>query len=178
MVRRVEQETHQFPDGSEVTYAIRSSDATSVRVLRAELARRLQRAHRVFADGAATGVGAVASGRRDTRRSSTTHSLPEGEVRVSIDASGTGSHAYLQALVRGAVAYTNALDVEVGRAGAVAVLLLAGGLAVAAAGPAVLSLPLFGAGGIVGLHLALYVLSARGLAPALSRIPEPGGRTR
>lgn len=176
MVHRVERQSHQFSDGSEIEFTIRTSDSTVFRIFEGDLERRLQSAHRVFADTSLRGFGAFSAGRRDTRQSTTTHPLPDGEVTVSIDASGTGSHEYLNALVRGAVAYTRTLHVEVERASALAILLLGSGLALVAAGLVFPSLPLFGAGGFVALHLVVYWLSARGLAPSLSQIPEPGDR--
>lgn len=179
MVSRRDRQTREFPDGSEVEFTIRTDDATVFRVFRADMARRLRSAQRTFGTGAGRTSPAVGStGRGHTRQSTTAYTLPDGEVTVVIDASGTASHAYLRSLVRGAVEYTHTLHVDFGRATLLAVLCIGAGVALVALGRVFLSVPLFGVGGSVAFHLLVYWLSARGVAPNLSRIPEPGGPRR
>lgn len=165
--------TDQFADGSEIELALRTGDPAIRRIFTADLTRRLRSARRSLVDEVPFAFGAPGGTGRE-RRSTTTHPLPDGEVTVSIDASGTGSHAYLHTLVQGAVSYTRAVHVDVGRASLLALVLFGGGLALAALGPGVLSVPLFAAGVVVGLHVLVYRLSALGIVPAFSRIPEPG----
>jgi hypothetical protein len=182
MPPRTDRQTHQFPDGSEVEFAIQTSDTTVFQVFTADVSRRFRRAQRTFgADASLAGTGTktgVLASTAGARQSTTTYDLPGGEVTVSIDASGTGSHAYLRSLVQGAVEYTHTLQVEVWRALFLAVLSLGGALALVAVGRVFLSVPLFGVSGSIALHLAVYWLSARGVAPNLSQVPDPGGRSR
>lgn len=172
MAARTDSQTHTFPEGSEVEVAVRTSDATTFRVFTADVARRFRRAQRTVWSGPGSRAH-VSPGPGDTRQSTRVYDLPGGEATVSVDASKGGSHAYLHSLVQGAVEYTNTLHVEVGRAMLLAVGLLGSALALVAAGRVFLSVPLFGAGGTVALHLAVYWLSARGIAPNLSQVPEP-----
>jgi hypothetical protein len=176
MCRETERRTHQFPDGSELAYTVRTGDSAISRIFTAELARRLASADRhletrpsLMASG-----GSQPGGRGDAHRSTATHALPAGEVRVSITANGRGSHEYIQSLVRAAAAYTRSLHVEVGRAAPLATLLIGSALALVAVGHPFLGAPLFGAGGVIAGHLVVYQLSVRGTTLGISRIPEPG----
>jgi hypothetical protein len=44
MHRETDSRTHQFPDGTELEYTVRTSDSAIVRIFTAEPARRLERA--------------------------------------------------------------------------------------------------------------------------------------
>jgi hypothetical protein len=173
MAERGDRQTHQLTDGSEIECIVRTSDSTVARIFEADLTRRMRSAQHLLGDTPPKRFRAFAAGRRTTHRSTTTHALPDGEVTVTIDASGTSSHEYLRSLVNGAVAYTDTLHTDVERAGALALLLAGCALALVAFGPAVLSVPFFGVAGVFALHLLLYWLSARGLAPSVSKVPGP-----
>lgn len=109
----------------------------------------------------------------DDNRSKTTHQLPDGEVIATIDASGRAVHGYLHYLITDAVAYTMVVNIDAKRASVLASVFL--GLAVAgvATGRYYLSVPLFGAGSIVTMYVAVYWLASRGVFLNLSRRPEP-----
>lgn len=169
-------QAYQFPDGSEMEITVRTEESAVLRIFTADVTRRIGRVRRVAGnyDTSLAAFRSYAPGAsRDDHSSTTTHSLPDGEVTVSIEATGRGIHGYLYHLVTAAVAYTHAVDLDVVKVGAIAGALLGAGLAIAALGGGFLSLPFFGAGGTIGLHLAVYLLSVYGVTPSLSRVPTP-----
>lgn len=168
----------QLADGSELEYTIRTDDPAVYHLFTADLGRRLRSAQvhvpaagsdrrfarfRPFAQGSGTG------------RSSTTYGLPSGEVTVSIDASGPGSHGYLRYHVESAVAYTRMLDVDVGRASLLASALIGLATALLALGQPFLAAPAFGAGAAIAGPVGLNRLAAWGRPVSVSRwdVPTP-----
>lgn len=175
-----DRQRYQLPDGSTVDLTVRTSDPAVFTVVTAQLASRLDgadlfvepldrgaslRAYREFAPAAGPGERATA-----------THPLPDGEVTVAIDASGTGTRGYLNYLVKDAVAYARVTDVDARRAAPIAILSLGLAVVLAATGHPFASLPLFGVVGVVGAALLVHLLAARGVAPDLSRRPKPTDR--
>lgn len=172
-------ETAYLPDGSAVRATVRSDDPAVAAIFEADLRRRLRHAEgwlaRADAERSLAAYRSFAPG-GDGHASTDTHALPGGEVTIAIDAAGRASHGYLRYLGRGAVAYARVLDIEPIRAGLLAAVLLGIGGLVVAVGPSLLAAPFFGAGGVIAAYVALYWLSARGIAISLSRSPRPGGR--
>lgn len=169
----------QLADGTELEYTIRTDDPAVYHLFTADLGRRLRSAQvhvpasgsdrtfarfRPFARGSGTG------------RSSTTYDLPAGEVTVSIDASGPGSHGYLRYHVESAVAYTRALDVEVGPASAIAAVLFGLAALLFTAGQPFLAVPALGAGAAFAAPVGLNRLAAQGRPISLSRWDVPTRR--
>lgn len=173
-----DQHAYQFPDGSEIELTVRTEESAILRIFTADVTRRMRRFQLAGGehDTSLAAFRSYAPGNsRDDHASTTTHSLPDGEVTVSIDATGRGSHGYLYHLVTAAVAYTHAVDLDVGKVGTITAVLLGAGLAIASLGGGFLSLPFLGAGGTIGLHLLVYLLSAHGVTMSLSRVPTPTG---
>lgn len=175
MASRTDQQTFEFPDGSEIEWTVQTNDAAVFRIFDSELSRRVRTAERALGRNLSllSPSGLSPARRRNTDQSTTTLSLPDGEVTVSIDATGTTTHEYLRSLVRAAVAYTHACHVDVPKAVPLAVLCFLVGAVPLALGAGFLALPAFAAGAVVGLHLLVYLLSARGVPLGLSRIPDP-----
>lgn len=173
--------TEYLPDGSAVLATVDADDPAVAAIFEADLRRRLRHAGRLLArpdaERSLAAYRSFAPG-GDGHASTDTHDLPGGEVTVSIEATGRGSHGYLRYLVQGAVAYTRILDVDARRAGPLAALLLVAAGLLAVIGQPVLAAPFLGAGGIIGAYVALYWLSAHGLALSISRPPQPSRRHR
>lgn len=176
MTTQPKQESYYFPDGSEVELTVRTDSPSVYRIFTTDIVKRMRHIRSVSVEpGTALTAfrSSVPSDRRDDCRSTTTHALPAGKVVVSINASGKAMHGYLYHLVRAAVAYTHSVNIEPMKAGLLAALLLATGLTLGSFGQWYLSVPLFGVGGTILLHLLVYGLSASGLLVSLSRTPKP-----
>lgn len=172
----VEQGADHLADGTELEYTIRTEDPAVYHLFTAELGRRLRSLQ--------VNVPATASDRTFARyrafapdsgadRSSTTYQLPSGEVTVSIDASGPGCHGYLRYHVESAVAYTRALDVEVGRGSAIALGLLGLAAFLLVAGQPFLAAPAAGGAVAFGVPVGVNRLAARGHPISISRWDVP-----
>lgn len=176
MTSQPKRESYYFPDGSEIELTVRTDDLSVYRIFRTDIVKRMRHIRAASAETDTTLAAfrsSVPRDRMDDCRSTTTHALPAGEVIVSIDASGKGMHGYLYYLVRAAVAYTHSVNLEPAKAGLLATPLLATGIALGALGQWYLSIPLFGVGGTILLHLLVYGLSASGVPVSLSRTPKP-----
>lgn len=172
----VEQRADHLADGTEVEYTIRTEDPAVYHLFTAELERRLRSlqvhvpasgSDRTFARYRALAPDPGAD------RSATTYQLPSGEVTVSIDASGAGCHGYLRYHVESAVAYTRALDVEVGLGSAIAVGLLGLAVLLFVAGQPFLAAPAVGVGTAIGAPVGVNRLAARGHPISISRWDVP-----
>lgn len=169
---------YQFPDGTEIELTVRTEEATLSRIFTADVAKRMRRVRQVTIENDASLVAFrsyVPSEGRGAHQSTTTHALPDGDVTVSIDATGRGMHGYLYHLVTAAVAYTHSVNLDPGTVAPICVTLLGLGIVLVSAGLGLLSLPLFGAGGTFAFHLLVYALSAHGVTVSLSRVPDPLG---
>lgn len=176
MTSQLKQESYYFSDGSEIELAVQTDKQSIYRIFTTDMVKRMHHIRSGNTETEATLAAfrsAVPDDRTDDCCSTTTHPLPAGEVTVSIDASGKGMHGYLYHLATAAVAYTHSVDLEPLKAGMLATILLATGLTVGSFGWWYLSVPLFGVGGTVLLHLLVYVISAVGLPVSLSRTPKP-----
>lgn len=171
--------TEYLPDGSAVNATVRTDDPAVAAIFEADLRRRLRQAGRLLtradAERSLAAYRSFAPGDGD-HASTDVLDLPDGEVTVSIEATGPASHGYLRYLARSAADYTHVLDVEPRRAGLLAALLLGIGGLLVGVGAGFLAAPFFGAGGIIAAYVGLYWLSARGVAISLSRTPRPTSR--
>lgn len=173
-VPETEQRAELLADGTELEYTIRAHDPAVYHLFTAELGRRLRSAQvHVPASGSDRSFARFRSFAPGADRSSTTYELPAGEVAVTIDAGGPAIHGYLRCHVESAVAYTRALDVEVGRASAVAATFLGLALLLLAAGQPFLAAPAFGAGAAIVAPLGLNRLAARGRPISVTRWDVP-----
>lgn len=176
MTRQTRENSYHLADGSEIEVTVRTDQASIAEIFTADVGKRMRSVQLVDAENdtaLAAFRSAVPEGRTDDRRSTTTHSLPAGEVTVSIDASRKAVHGYLYHLMTAAVAYTHAVDIHVKKAGVLTAALLGGALTLVAAGQGLLSLPLMAVGLPMLLHVIVYCLSVRGVTPSLSRTPKP-----
>lgn len=177
MSTEADQHTHYLPDGSVVTLTVRTTNPAIATIFTTEVAGRLRKASRLFTradhDRTLSAYRGFAPGGGDEHESTDELDLPSGRVTVSIEASDRSSHGYLRYAVRGAVSYTHVLDVDVGRASLIAGSLLGVGILLGAVGHPFASAPLFGAGGVMALYVAVHWLTARGVPISLSRPPGP-----
>ncbi|MFB6207274.1 MAG: hypothetical protein ABEJ05_12190 [Haloglomus sp.] len=176
MIAQTRQDSYLLADGSEIEFTIRTDRPSIARIFTADIGKRMRDVQLVDTENdtsLAAFRSAVPEKRTDDRRSTTTHSLPAGDVTISIDASGKAVHGYLYHLATAAVAYTHTVDIHVEKASLLAVALLGSALALFAAGRGLLGLPLVAAGVPIFLHVIVYCLSARGFVPSLSRTPRP-----
>jgi hypothetical protein len=176
MTSQTTQNSYQLLDGSEIEITVRTDEPPIARIFTTDMGKRIRSVTLADADtdrSLAAFRSAVPDDRTDDYRSTTTHALPAGSVTVSIDASGKATHGYLYHLATAAVAYTHAVDVQVGQASLLTAVLMGGGFALIAAGQGLLGFSSLAVGTPFLVHVAVYCLSARGLTPSLSRTPRP-----
>ncbi|MFB6184364.1 MAG: hypothetical protein ABEI96_07395 [Haloarculaceae archaeon] len=171
-----ESQSHYFPDGSTVELSVETNDAAIRNSAAGTLRKRMHRLQQRFPlEEGSTALFAYRRFAPDSSddRSTTTYTLPSGRVTATIETKRRDVHGYLNYLVSDAVAYTHVVDIEAVRATILAIALLGVAIALALTGRYVLSAPLFGAGGIVTLYVAVYWLAVYGIFLDLSRQPEP-----
>lgn len=168
----------QLADGTELEYILRTADPATYHLFTEDLRRRLRSA-RVQVPGSNSDRKLSRyrsySSTSDAEVSTRTYSLPSGEVEVSIRASNPGSHGYLRYHVEAAIAYTQALDVQVRRAAGVSAILLATATLASLAGQPFLAAPAIGAALAIGLPAGLNRLAGCGRPISVTRwdVPDP-----
>lgn len=172
-------QTFQFPDGTVIEYTVSTTDAAVRKLVATDLAKRLNDAQTMFPVSErdlslAAYTAFVPTEQADAHTSTTTHALPEGELTVAIDASDERVHGYLHYLVVAAVAYAHVVNIDSTRASLLAAALGSAGVVLAVLGQVLLSVLVFGAGGVVALHVLVYYLAVRGVV-AFHRQPTPVG---
>lgn len=158
---------------------LRTTDPATLHLFTEDLRRRLRsaRVHVPAGDSDQQlsryrSYGSASAAEVSTR----TYSLPSGEVEVSIRAANPGSHGYLRYHVESAIAYSEALDVAVWRAAALAGSLLTIAALASLAGQLFLTAAALGAALAFGLPAGLNRLAAAGRPISLTRwdVPDSG----
>lgn len=168
--------TNQLADGTVLEYTITTNDAADYQLFTQDLNRRLRSAQvHVTTSDKDRLLSRYRSFNPESsdHQSTTSYELPSGDVEVSIDASGPGSHGYLRYHTESAVAYTNALDIDLGRAGLFTAVLLSLALVSLLAGQLFLAAPALGAGLAMGLPAAVKGLAAQGYPISVTRWDVP-----